>query len=186
MAAVMRLASIVTITSLLGLSAAQYIVDPPTTAAPDTILDCTYWHVALANDTCDVIIEYPWLTLEEFYTYNPSLEEDCQFIVGNSYCVEQNWDVPPPTTTRTTSATTTTSPTPTSTPSTLAEWCASQAGGYVEYCPRCLYHCEGETTWVGQCFWNVFSTINRYDSLCWQHGGIDCANQAVDRVCPRS
>ncbi|KEY73229.1 hypothetical protein S7711_10817 [Stachybotrys chartarum IBT 7711] len=182
----MRPICIATLAAFLGFGAAQYTVDPPTTAAPDTILDCTYWHVALANDTCEVVNEYPWLTLEEFYTYNPSLPEGCQFVVGNSYCVEQNWDIPPqspsPTTTLVTS---TMSATPTATPSTPAEWCASEAGGYVRYCPRCLYRCEDSAVF-GQCFYSVFLTINYYDSQCWQHGGIDCANQAVDRVCPQT
>jgi hypothetical protein len=55
------------------LGAAQYLVEPPTTAAPDTIKDCTYWQVASANDTCESIIEEWGATLgwtaEQFYVY---------------------------------------------------------------------------------------------------------------------
>lgn len=55
--------------ALLALGAAQYQVDPPTTAAPDTIKDCTWWQVASSTDTCLSISENSFITLEQFYTY---------------------------------------------------------------------------------------------------------------------
>lgn len=57
------------LTLLPVLGAAQYTVDPPTTAAPDTIQDCTYWQVAAENDTCVSIAQRSYLTLEQFETY---------------------------------------------------------------------------------------------------------------------
>jgi hypothetical protein len=54
---------------LPALGVAQYLVDPPTTAASDTITDCTYWQVATANDTCASISAYWGLTLDQFDTY---------------------------------------------------------------------------------------------------------------------
>lgn len=54
---------------LPALGAAQYTVEPPTTAAPDTIRDCTYWQVAAENDTCASIAQYNYITLEQFETY---------------------------------------------------------------------------------------------------------------------
>ena len=54
---------------LPALGAAQYSVDPPSTAAPDTIRDCTYWQVAADNDTCSSISAYWGIALEQFETY---------------------------------------------------------------------------------------------------------------------
>ncbi|KAH8645715.1 hypothetical protein BX600DRAFT_477875 [Xylariales sp. PMI_506] len=170
--------------ALPSLVAAQYLVDPPTTAAPDTIQDCTYWQVASAADTCISISDFWGLSLEQLYTYNPSLAEGCDLVVGNSYCIEENWGIPPPTST-TTTTTPTQSPTPTPTPTTALEACLAQAGGYSSYCPRCVANCQSSTDWT-DCFYSVFFTINEYDSDCWEHGGVDCANQAADIVCPQT
>jgi hypothetical protein len=54
---------------LLFTAAAAYTLDPPTTANPDTIPDCTYWHVAEATDTCDSISASYYITLAQFTTY---------------------------------------------------------------------------------------------------------------------
>jgi hypothetical protein len=59
---------------ILGLAAlpllsAAFSVDPDTTAAPDTIEDCTYWQVASDTDTCASMTEYWGLPLEQFTTY---------------------------------------------------------------------------------------------------------------------
>lgn len=59
-------------------------------------------------------------------------------------------------------------------------------GSYNEFCPRCLSGCESRTPDIwGQCFYSIASTMNYYQSDCWQHGGRDCKNQAADKVCPR-
>ncbi|KAM0809653.1 hypothetical protein AB5N19_09999 [Seiridium cardinale] len=170
---------------LPALGSAQYLVDPPTTAAPDTIQDCTYWDVASSNDTCTSISENWGITLAQFYTYNPSLADGCDLVVGNSYCIEKNWGISPPTSTLTSSSVVSTTQAPTPTPTTILEACEAEAGGYASYCPRCVYRCETSSE-VDMCFYSTFSTINYYDSQCWQHGGIDCANKAVDIVCPGS
>ncbi|KAH6649142.1 hypothetical protein BKA67DRAFT_382165 [Truncatella angustata] len=186
----MILPFVIVLATASSLGAAQYLVDPPTTAAADTIKDCTYWQVASSNDTCTSISEYwgpilGWLP-EQFYVYNPSLADGCELVVGNSYCIEQNWGIPPTTSTSTSSSvTSTTTPTPTPTPTTILEACEFEAGGYASYCPRCVSLCEDSSNY-GDCFWSVFYQINGYDSQCWQHGGIDCENKAVDKVCPKA
>jgi hypothetical protein len=115
---------------------------------------------------------------------NPSQAAGCNLTVGNSYCIEENWSIPAPTPTTTSSA----SPTPTAPttdPATLLAICEAH-GSYKEYCPRCLYRCAEETTYIDQCFQSVFMYIEKYDSECWQHGGHNCENQAVDRVCSKT
>jgi hypothetical protein len=54
---------------LLPLLSAAYPVDPPSTASPDTIEDCTYWQVAADTDTCASISEYWGLTEAQFTAY---------------------------------------------------------------------------------------------------------------------
>jgi hypothetical protein len=117
---------------------------------------------------------------------NPSLADGCELIVGYSYCIEQNWGVPSPTSTISSSvASTSQTTTPTPTPTTTIGICEAEAYGYKRYCTRCLSRCANGTTYLAQCFNSVFGTINYYDSQCWQHGGNDCANKAVDIVCPQ-
>ncbi|KAJ4856958.1 hypothetical protein T069G_07855 [Trichoderma breve] len=105
-----------------GLLAAAYTVDPPTTAPSDTIQDCTSWDVVSSSDTCQSIADFGFITLDQLYAYNPSLAKSgCPIIAGDSYCVEQNFGVPPPpsSTSKAASTTTTgngvTTPTPTQT-----------------------------------------------------------------------
>ncbi|KAK8037851.1 hypothetical protein PG991_001197 [Apiospora marii] len=171
---------------LPALGAAQYTVDPPTTAAPDTIKDCTYWQVAAENDTCASIAQYWGLTLDQFETYNPSQAGGCDLILGNSYCIEQNWGIVPVTTTTTSSTVAPPSPTPTSFATPL-EACLAVAYSYRNDCPRCLPVCESEgaAAWAN-CFDSVFGLMSRWSSECWQHGGngVDCDNRALDAYCP--
>ncbi|KAI4956225.1 hypothetical protein J4E91_000436 [Alternaria rosae] len=54
---------------LLPLLSAAYPEEPPTTAAPDTVADCTWWQVAAETDTCASISEYWGLTDAQFTTY---------------------------------------------------------------------------------------------------------------------
>ncbi|KAI1354385.1 carbohydrate-binding module family 50 protein [Xylaria sp. FL0043] len=83
-----------------------YLVDPPTTAPSNTIQDCSGWAVATSTDTCESIADDNFITLSQLYTYNPSLSaSSCPLIVGDSYCVEENFGVPPVTTSTTTSPT---------------------------------------------------------------------------------
>lgn len=52
------------------LAAAQtYTIPPPTTAPPDTILDCTNWYVGVSSDTCAFIASSNGITLQQLYSY---------------------------------------------------------------------------------------------------------------------
>ncbi|KAI2620913.1 hypothetical protein GGS26DRAFT_296741 [Hypomontagnella submonticulosa] len=82
-----------------------------------------------------------------------------------------------------TTVTTSASPAPTGPPDLSV--CEEQAGGYADACPRCEPLCEGSSAYE-QCLYSVFSTINYYDSQCWQHGGSNCRGQAIDKVCGSS
>jgi len=84
----------------LPMAAAQYIIDPPTTAPEDTIRDCTNWWIATESDTCESLAEAGFISLEQLYDYNPSLRDGCEIAIDISYCIEQNFGVPPPTTTQ--------------------------------------------------------------------------------------
>lgn len=84
-----------------------YTVDPPTTAPSNTITDCTNWAVVASGDTCAALASTNGITLAQFNTYNPSVGSTCVLIIGDSYCVEQNFGIPPVTTTSAGGVTTT-------------------------------------------------------------------------------
>ncbi|KAH7380031.1 hypothetical protein BKA66DRAFT_442362 [Pyrenochaeta sp. MPI-SDFR-AT-0127] len=71
-----------------------YIVEPPTTASPDTIQDCSAWYVVAGGETCASIAVDSWITIDQFNLYNPSLVPGCNLVTGNSYCIEQNYGFP--------------------------------------------------------------------------------------------
>lgn len=48
---------------------AAYLEDPPTTAAPDTIADCSAWHVAAENETCASISKSWYITEAQFVVW---------------------------------------------------------------------------------------------------------------------
>ncbi|KAH6717692.1 hypothetical protein BKA61DRAFT_716055 [Leptodontidium sp. MPI-SDFR-AT-0119] len=81
-----------------------YLEDPPTTAAPDTVQDCSYWDIATSRSTCADFATIWAISLADFVTYNPSVGTSCQLTVGNSYCVERNFGNPPVATSTSTSA----------------------------------------------------------------------------------
>lgn len=77
---------------------------------------------------------------------------------------------------------------PSSTPAPIPDpaICEDEAGGYARFCPRCAPRCEssaGDLERYRMCLTSTFMMVNYYDSQCWQHGGRNCADQAVDRVC---
>ncbi|KAI1108517.1 carbohydrate-binding module family 50 protein [Nemania sp. NC0429] len=83
-----------------------YLVDPPTTAPSDTVEDCSNWAVASSDDTCESIADDNFITLSQLYAYNPSLSAtSCSLIADDSYCIEENFGVPPPVTSTTSSST---------------------------------------------------------------------------------
>jgi len=46
-----------------------YLIEPPTTAASNTIQDCSAWHVAAMGDVCTKITDDNWITVEQFQSY---------------------------------------------------------------------------------------------------------------------
>ncbi|KAK8091448.1 LysM domain-containing protein [Apiospora hydei] len=120
--------SFTVLATLIGAAlVSAYTVDPPTTAPADTIQDCTNWAVATSSDTCESLAEYGFITLDDVYRYNPSLKASgCPIIIGNSYCIEQNFGLPIPTSTSappTSSPTSTGITTPTPTQSGMISSC---------------------------------------------------------------
>ncbi|KAM7199498.1 hypothetical protein V8F20_005682 [Naviculisporaceae sp. PSN 640] len=114
---------------LAGLALGQtYTVDPPTTAPADTIQDCTNWVIGEAGQTCESIASDYWIDVSQLYRYNPSLRNGCNIVTGTSYCVEENWGIPPPEPSTTTSTTPTSTANPTPTP--------TQPGGMVPGCTK--------------------------------------------------
>ncbi|RYO12263.1 hypothetical protein AA0111_g12605 [Alternaria arborescens] len=99
--------------------ASAYIIDPPTTAAADTIQDCSAWYVVAGGESCASIAADQWITVDQFNAYNPSLGSGCKLVTGNSYCIEQNFGFPvttlPPTTKPTSTPPLKTTPAPTPT-----------------------------------------------------------------------
>ncbi|KAH6724401.1 hypothetical protein BKA61DRAFT_29479 [Leptodontidium sp. MPI-SDFR-AT-0119] len=93
--------------------AQQYTIPPPTTAPADTILDCTNWQVGASGDTCALLADTNGITLQQLYRYNPSLVSNCNIQSGISYCVEENFSIPPTETTTSTTTSATGIPTPT-------------------------------------------------------------------------
>ena len=75
---------------------AQFLEPPPTTSDPQTIKECTFWHIAVAGDTCEKLSSDSALTVAQLTTWNPSLAKGCKFVTGNSYCIEKNYGIPDP------------------------------------------------------------------------------------------
>lgn len=88
----------------------QFLEPPPTTADPNTLPECSWWHVAGAGDTCEDLSATWGITVATLAIWNPSLSSGCNFVLGNSYCIEKNYGVPDP---EPTPSTTSAAPTPT-------------------------------------------------------------------------
>lgn len=88
----------------------QFLEPPPTTADPNTLPECSWWHVAGAGDTCEDLSDTWGITVATLTIWNPSLASGCNFVLGNSYCIEKNYGVPDP---EPTPSTTSAAPTPT-------------------------------------------------------------------------
>ncbi|KAI1458572.1 hypothetical protein F4805DRAFT_423880 [Annulohypoxylon moriforme] len=74
----------------------------------------------------------------------------------------------------------TSTPTPSGQPDLTT--CEEEAGPYADVCPKCLYRCESSSA-KKDCFYSTFSVINSIESQCWQHGGSNCRDTAVNQVC---
>ena len=89
---------------LASCTLSQFLEPPPTTADPNTLPECSWWHVAGAGDTCEQLSAAWGVTIATFTTWNPSLANGCKFVVGNSYCIEKNYGLPDPEPTTSTSS----------------------------------------------------------------------------------
>ncbi|KAI1194415.1 carbohydrate-binding module family 50 protein [Nemania serpens] len=156
---------LVFITPTLG-----YLVDPPTTAPGDTIQDCTNWVVATSSDTCESIAEDNFIALPDLYIYNPSLSaSSCPLIVGDSYCVEENFGVtPPPSTTSSTTGNGVSTPSPVQT-------------GIASNCNKFYYVQDGDTCSVIAAMYGI--TVAQF--YAWNPAaGSTCATLGLhDYVC---
>jgi len=57
-----------------------------------TISDCTYFIDAASGDSCASIAAAWGITTAQFIIYNPSVKSNCSgLIIGDSYCVEENY-----------------------------------------------------------------------------------------------
>ncbi|KAK6358806.1 hypothetical protein TWF730_008125 [Orbilia blumenaviensis] len=89
----------------------QWTEPPPGPADPSTVKTCTFWIIADDSSKADchtfaADLGVPW---EQFSSWNPSVGDDCAgMVVGNAYCIEDNYGVPTTTSTTTTTTQTTT------------------------------------------------------------------------------
>ncbi|KXJ94411.1 hypothetical protein Micbo1qcDRAFT_182721 [Microdochium bolleyi] len=105
--------ALLTLAAVLARAAGQFTVEPSTTSTPATISDCTSWIVAIGSETCQGVATEHALTLDQLHRYNPSFASGCVFVAGTSYCVQENWGIPPPVTPSQSSSSSTTTPTAT-------------------------------------------------------------------------
>ncbi|CAG5165608.1 uncharacterized protein ALTATR162_LOCUS6815 [Alternaria atra] len=86
----MRLQASVLLCTLAS-AASAYLVDPPTTAAPDTVPNCSKWQIAEPGwSSCNQVASAWGLPIYQVGPWNPSCSSDKNFVPGNSYCVEVN------------------------------------------------------------------------------------------------
>lgn len=65
----MAIMKVVLFLSALIAQAVAYLEPPPTTAASNTIADCSYWAIASSVDTCASISNNNFITLAQFNLY---------------------------------------------------------------------------------------------------------------------
>lgn len=76
--------SLCAVFGLVGLARA-YLVDPPTTAASDTIQDCSNWAVVTSTDKCQSIADSWGITLAQFQSYVSTTHARIAFSSGNTF-----------------------------------------------------------------------------------------------------
>lgn len=62
----MRSSTLIAFVACVAARVFAYLEDPPTTAAPDTIQDCSWWHVAEAGDECTAIADVWSISVSDF------------------------------------------------------------------------------------------------------------------------
>ncbi|RYP35821.1 hypothetical protein DL767_003676 [Monosporascus sp. MG133] len=109
-------------------------VTPNLTYDPNTDPNCSWWLDAHDGLRCEMVVEWPGLTMDDFKKWNPSIKTCADWQEGHSYCVEaprlparstHSTTIDPMLRARTrtcitTKPTTTTTPTTTITPTTTA------------------------------------------------------------------
>ncbi|KAF7535389.1 hypothetical protein G7054_g5453 [Neopestalotiopsis clavispora] len=157
---------------------AAYLEDPPTTADSNTVSDCSWWIVASSTDTCTSIASANGISLSDFeQVYNPSVGTACTLNVGQSYCVERNFGIPPVTTT--TGTTTSSAPTTTTTGNGVSTPTPSQPG-MVSNCAKFDFVNPGDTCAIVASRNGITTT----QLSAWNNAGTDCtALQASVYVC---
>ncbi|KAJ8128779.1 hypothetical protein O1611_g4853 [Lasiodiplodia mahajangana] len=71
---------------------------PPSPRAPGEIANCTMWYAPKSYSTCQGILTRFYLTIDEFYSMNPTVGASCQSLsLGTYYCVSTHpGGIPPP------------------------------------------------------------------------------------------
>ncbi|KAF2743576.1 hypothetical protein M011DRAFT_489701 [Sporormia fimetaria CBS 119925] len=59
---------------------------PSAPVEPGTIKDCGFWYNNIEGLTCDRVLEDSWVSKEEFLSWNPSLNSNCEPWNERSYC----------------------------------------------------------------------------------------------------
>ncbi|CAK7209747.1 hypothetical protein SCUCBS95973_000545 [Sporothrix curviconia] len=79
--------------SLLKTAGVAAILVSAASAAALKAQDCTYTVVAASGDTCASLASAWSLGLQQFEVYNPQVGPDCSagIVVGQTYCIEQNY-----------------------------------------------------------------------------------------------
>ncbi|KAK6502102.1 hypothetical protein TWF481_009911 [Arthrobotrys musiformis] len=93
------------------LIASQWTEPPPGPADPSTVKTCTFWVIAEESSKadCHAFAADLGVSWPDFSSWNPSVGGDCAgMVVGNAYCIENNFGVPTTSTTTTTTARTAT------------------------------------------------------------------------------
>ncbi|GJD02511.1 lysM domain-containing protein [Colletotrichum higginsianum] len=59
--------------------------------------NCTTWYSAESGESCAVVLGRIGLTVDQFFTFNPSVKSDCSgMVIGTHYCISTEADGSPP------------------------------------------------------------------------------------------
>ncbi|WYZ35351.1 hypothetical protein EsH8_I_001627 [Colletotrichum jinshuiense] len=73
------------------------VAAPPSPRAAGEIANCTAWYQPESFHTCESVLARGYLTIEQFYSFNPSVKSDCTgMVIGTYYCISTEADGSPP------------------------------------------------------------------------------------------